>query len=109
MNTGHRCIECSRTLWAGQTCDCGGDDETVAITARGWSVIADEYAKREQRLRELLGRRAYKKTLDRAVAELLEENAMLYRWNAELRENAPKPAPQPAAPIQLDDSWTART
>lgn len=109
MNTGHRCIECSRTLWGNQTCDCGGDDETVAITARGWSVIADEYAKREQRLRELLGRRVFKKTLDRAVAELLEENAMLYRWNAELREQRQKVEQPPAAPIQLDASWTSGT
>lgn len=75
----------------------------------GWSVIADEYAQRERRIRAALGGRAHGKPLERAVAELVEENRLLYRCNLELREQMPKADPQPSQPLTLDDSWTLGT
>lgn len=81
------------------------------MNSNGWSVIADEYAQREARVRAALGGRAHGKTLERAVAELVEENRLLYRWNAELREQMPTAEPQPRqeTPITLDSSWTSGT
>ena len=80
----------------------------------GWYVIATEAQRREERLRASLGIRAQGKTLERAVADLLEENRLLYRWNLELRNqvraaDAPTPPEPITAPLSLGDDWTRGT
>lgn len=81
----------------------------------GWSVTASEYKAQLDRLWALFADRPRGKTLETRVAEVMEENRLMYRWNAELRQQltqvtATPAAPQPAtAPVSLGDDWTRGT
>lgn len=80
----------------------------------GWSVIASQYKATIDRLWAAFGERGRGKTLDRLVAELLEENRLMYRWNADLRQQitagTPTPVPPPPTSVaSLGDDWTRGT
>lgn len=61
----------------------------------------------ETRLRALLGSRAHRRTVDAAVQDVLEENARLRRYAAQLQRE--QSVPVESAPLALNDDWTRGT